>query len=56
MKENLLGFLTGTYTLKNIELTYDSINFINCPVKEKLIELMQTLQLTFNLLHTFSDV
>ena len=36
----------GTLTLKNIELTYDSINFINYPVKQK-IELMQTLQLKF---------
>ena len=25
IQENLLGFLTGTYTLKNIELSYDSI-------------------------------
>ena len=33
----------GTETPKNIELTYDSINFINYPVKEKN-ELMQTLQ------------
>ena len=30
-------------------------SFINCPVNEK-IELMQTLQLKFNLLHTFWDV
>ena len=37
IKENLL---------KNIELTYDSINFINYPLKEKN-ELMQTLQLKF---------
>ena len=29
----------GTETPKNIELTYDSIKFINYPVKEK-IELM----------------
>ena len=33
----------GTETPKNIELTKDSINFINYPVKEKN-ELMQTLQ------------
>ena len=32
----------GTETPKNIELTFDSINFINYPVKEKK-ELMQTL-------------
>ena len=37
IKENLL---------KNIELTFDSINFINYPLKEKN-ELMQTLQLKF---------
>ena len=34
----------GTKTPKNIELTYDSIKFINYPVKEKKNELMQTLQ------------
>ena len=32
----------GTETPKNSELTYDSKNFINYPVKEKN-ELMQTL-------------
>ena len=32
----------GNETPKNIELTYNSINFINYPVKEKK-ELMQTL-------------
>ena len=35
--------LMGTETPKNIELTYDSIKFINYPVKEKN-ELMRTLQ------------
>ena len=33
----------GTETPKHIELTYDSTNFINYPVKEKN-EHMQTLQ------------
>ena len=37
-----MGF-NGTETPKNIELTKDSISFINYPVKEKN-ELMQTLQ------------
>ena len=36
----------GTETPKHIELTYDCINFINYPVKEKN-EHMQTLQNIF---------
>ena len=31
IKENLLGFLTGTLTLKNIELSYDSIILSTTP-------------------------
>ena len=31
IKENLLGFLTGTSTLKNNELSYDSIILSTAP-------------------------
>ena len=42
----------GTETPKNIELTYDSIKFINYPVNEK-IELMYSCKPCKILLHTF---
>ena len=51
-KEKTYWALMGTETPKNIELTYDSIKFINYPVKEK-IELMYSCKPCKILLHTF---